>query len=405
LRGAAGASAAATKLFRARTARGRLGPKKASTCRYPSLPGRMRAKRPPSNRACSKMERGPRAQAGPPGPGGGAPACRDPSAPVVDAVPGLVELLAEAGRPAMTCFASSRNGPAPSRSTLRWGPQLLQGLAESSGEELAGRCCPVSRAPLFLRASVRSGCRRPIRSNRTELASYAPVAWARALAGLGPRALPRRRGRRRHRPGQRRSWLTSVPCSSSRWWPTALRLKVGCTTVVLSRQRWAGSLIEDAVLEASPALHGPSLRRRRARTGAETRHDQLADLLPALDEQDLAVRVSDWTKQSSGITLAEARVVIGGGRGVGSADGFRPDRRARGSARRGRRSVAAVRAPAGARTLHQVARPARASAPDLTWPVGSAGAIQPWRAARAQARDSPSTPTRTRTIISRPTTR
>jgi electron transfer flavoprotein alpha subunit len=34
------------------------------------------------------------------------------------------------------------------------------------------------------------------------------------------------------------------------------------------------------------------------------------------------VRVSEWTKQTAGISLAEARVVVGGGRGVGSAEGF-----------------------------------------------------------------------------------
>ena len=44
---------------------------------------------------------------------------------------------------------------------------------------------------------------------------------------------------------------------------------------------------------------------------------------PALDEADLAVRVSEHVDTvTSGISLAEAKVVVSGGRGVGSAEGF-----------------------------------------------------------------------------------
>ena len=44
---------------------------------------------------------------------------------------------------------------------------------------------------------------------------------------------------------------------------------------------------------------------------------------PALDESDLAVQVSEHLDDvATGISLAEAKVVVSGGRGVGSADGF-----------------------------------------------------------------------------------
>ena len=44
---------------------------------------------------------------------------------------------------------------------------------------------------------------------------------------------------------------------------------------------------------------------------------------PALDEADLTVRVVEHAETpSAGISLAEAKVVVSGGRGVGSADGF-----------------------------------------------------------------------------------
>ena len=44
---------------------------------------------------------------------------------------------------------------------------------------------------------------------------------------------------------------------------------------------------------------------------------------PALDDADLLVRVAEHVDAvQSGVSLAEAKVVVSGGRGVGSADGF-----------------------------------------------------------------------------------
>jgi electron transfer flavoprotein alpha subunit len=45
---------------------------------------------------------------------------------------------------------------------------------------------------------------------------------------------------------------------------------------------------------------------------------------PAIAEEDLLVRVVDRVEaDASAVSLPEARVVVGGGRGVGSAEGFR----------------------------------------------------------------------------------
>jgi electron transfer flavoprotein alpha subunit len=43
---------------------------------------------------------------------------------------------------------------------------------------------------------------------------------------------------------------------------------------------------------------------------------------PTLDEADLRVAVSEFRARDAGISLADARVVVGGGRGVGSSEGF-----------------------------------------------------------------------------------
>ena len=97
------------------------------------------------------------------------------------------------------------------------------------------------------------------------------------------------------------------------------------TTVRLSRQRWAGSLIEDAVVEASPALLTVAFDGVAAEPSpAPALDDGSACITLRSTGQDLSVKVSQWLDRSAGISLAEARVVVGGGRGVGSPEGFAP---------------------------------------------------------------------------------
>ncbi len=43
---------------------------------------------------------------------------------------------------------------------------------------------------------------------------------------------------------------------------------------------------------------------------------------PAIRDDDLSVRVVESAKPSAGVSLATARVVVGGGRGVGGPEGF-----------------------------------------------------------------------------------
>lgn len=88
----------------------------------------------------------------------------------------------------------------------------------------------------------------------------------------------------------------------------------------LTRVRWGGSLLEEAVLSGTPKLATVALHTVPAVTGgavgaAETFTPQLSD--------DLArTRVTDRMTVSEGITLTTAPVVVSGGRGVGSPEGF-----------------------------------------------------------------------------------
>ncbi len=91
----------------------------------------------------------------------------------------------------------------------------------------------------------------------------------------------------------------------------------------LSRQRWAGSLIEDATLDApirlmTMAPHAVAVDERAGSLAAS-----VSNFAPTLAPADLVVRVSGHEAPAAGsVSLADARVVVGGGRGVGSSAAF-----------------------------------------------------------------------------------
>ena len=94
----------------------------------------------------------------------------------------------------------------------------------------------------------------------------------------------------------------------------------------LVRQRWAGSLLEDSALDASVRLlsvapHAVAPAEVSAAAGATS--PAVSTFEPEIEEADFAVRVvSHEAAHHAGVSLTDAKVVVGGGRGVGSAAGF-----------------------------------------------------------------------------------
>jgi electron transfer flavoprotein alpha subunit len=91
----------------------------------------------------------------------------------------------------------------------------------------------------------------------------------------------------------------------------------------LTRQRWAGSLLEDCWLDAAVRI----LTVAPNTVGIGEPDGSAAPAVEAvpvtLAERDLALRVTSREAPERGkISLADAKVVVGGGRGVGSAEGF-----------------------------------------------------------------------------------
>jgi electron transfer flavoprotein alpha subunit len=92
----------------------------------------------------------------------------------------------------------------------------------------------------------------------------------------------------------------------------------------LTRQRWAGLLLEDAVLEAPVALLTVAADAVPANPAATTATPVIHNVKPDVPDGDLVVRAERSAAGAGGASLATARVVVGGGRGVGGPDGFAP---------------------------------------------------------------------------------
>ncbi len=160
------------------------------------------------------------------------------------------------------------------------------------------------------------------------LDGYAPQAWARVLAGLaadvGATAVLAAGTDRGNEVLAHVGAITGLPMAAN----CTLVTPDGGQTHRLVRHRWAGLLLEDAVMEAPIALFTvatDAVAPVPADVSAETPASvQVHVHKPELAEADLVVRATESAGRTGGVSLATARVVVGGGRGVGGPDGFAP---------------------------------------------------------------------------------
>ena len=216
------------------------------------------------------------------------------------------------------------------------------------------------------------------------LTDYAPEAIGKALAQLVERERPTAVvGPSSDRGAE---VLAHVAARSG------LPLAANCTEVrpgspwQVTRQRWGGSLLEEA---ATRGRHAPAHRRAarvRARSGGRgfRGRSPSSPSQPDLADRDFRVRITSRVPAEAGrISLADARVVVGGGRGVGSAEGFAElDELA--ALLGGTVGVSRVVTSAGWRPhAQQVGQTGTRIAPDLYIACGISGAIQHMVGARS----------------------
>jgi electron transfer flavoprotein alpha subunit len=146
--------------------------------------------------------------------------------------------------------------------------------------------------------------------------------------------------------------------------------------VQATRPVYAGKLLATVVGQRRPLLL--SLRPRAfpkpepdaARTG------QVEQVAPAMDEAAIATKVVDYAVQEGQVSLADARIIVSGGRGVGGPEGFAPVRELAeilgGAMGASRAAVDAGWIP----YAHQVGQTGKTVSPDLYVACGISGAIQ-----------------------------
>jgi electron transfer flavoprotein alpha subunit len=167
------------------------------------------------------------------------------------------------------------------------------------------------------------------------LAGYAPQAWARVLADLatetGATAVLAAGTDRGNEVLAHLGAITGLPMAAN----CTVVTPDGGRTHRIVRHRWAGLLLEHAVMEAPVALFTvatdavapvPVVAVPEASPGPPQipASVQVHVHKPELAEADLVVRAAESAGRAGGVSLATARVVVGGGRGVGGADGFAP---------------------------------------------------------------------------------
>ena len=150
------------------------------------------------------------------------------------------------------------------------------------------------------------------------LSGYAPAAWAACLEQLIDQVAPDAVVAA----GTNRGNEVLGHLAARRDLPFAANCIAVGSDGTVTRVRWGGSLLEEARIDSDLKLLtvAPHMVEATTVNGGEATVERLE---PALDDADLVVRVVEHAETpTAGISLAEAKVVVSGGRGVGSADGF-----------------------------------------------------------------------------------
>jgi electron transfer flavoprotein alpha subunit len=155
------------------------------------------------------------------------------------------------------------------------------------------------------------------------LDDYAPAAWAggvvELMEALDPEAVVA--------PGADRGNEVLAHVAAR----TGLPMAANCTAVSpngdryqITRLRWGGSLLEEAHLSGEPKLFSVAPHALAAEETAAPPDLTLHEVpITTIGEKELRARVvAREEPESDGVSLGDARIVVGGGRGVGSAEGF-----------------------------------------------------------------------------------
>lgn len=148
--------------------------------------------------------------------------------------------------------------------------------------------------------------------------AYAPAAWAQTLVEMAGQ----RSASAVVAPGTDRGNEVLAHVAAKLDQPMAancMSVTPGDPATVV-RMRWGGSLLEGAQIHGSPLLLSAAPHAVAAQPLADV---EIVTVTDSASELDWAVRVVEQVPAASGgVSLTDADVVVSGGRGVGSAEGF-----------------------------------------------------------------------------------
>lgn len=154
------------------------------------------------------------------------------------------------------------------------------------------------------------------------LDDYAPKAWAQSIAQLvgatNPQVVMAAGSERGHEVMAHLAAITNLPMAAN-----CIEAQPDKPFAV-TRLRWGGSLLEEAHLKGRVKLLTIAPHAVQAEQTTEMPALHVNTFTPTLADKDFRVRVTGRVESSGDkVSLADARVVVGGGRGVGSAEGFK----------------------------------------------------------------------------------
>ncbi|MGD2061646.1 MAG: electron transfer flavoprotein subunit alpha/FixB family protein [Acidimicrobiia bacterium] len=155
------------------------------------------------------------------------------------------------------------------------------------------------------------------------LSDYAPEAWGACLSQLieaiGPTAVIANGSDRGNEVMAHVGAITGLPMVAN-----CRQVTPSQSAWNITRTRWGGSLLEETELDAPVRLLTVTEHAVEASTSADAGSVTVAEFDPELSDEQFLTRVTDRVVTAEGITLATAPVVVSGGRGVGSPEGFQP---------------------------------------------------------------------------------
>jgi electron transfer flavoprotein alpha subunit len=147
--------------------------------------------------------------------------------------------------------------------------------------------------------------------------------------------------------------------------------------LVATRPIYAGKLLSKCLIpERRPQIVTLRVRAFPKPEPDSGRSGEIVRVDPVLAEDDIIVKVTGFQETEGGVSLADASIIVSGGRGVGGPEGFEPVRelaRVLGAA------MGASRAAVDAGWVpyeHQVGQTGKTVSPDLYVATGISGAIQ-----------------------------